>query len=191
MTGWRRIYDERRRVLVPLALVLVVNLAVLLLAVVPLARSVQTARADAVQATVDLANARRLETQAKEAANSRARAEQELTRFYADKLPRDLATARRSTFRWVQDAAREAGLEFRDQKLDYEEVRDSRLSRAFSTVTLAGRYADVRRFLYAMETTEEFLVIQKVELLQSDTAAATPLVLTLTVSTYYLTPPES
>lgn len=190
MTALGRIYDERRRVILPLVIVLAVNVAVLLLAVLPLSRSVTAARAESVQATVDLANAQRLQRQARDAAGSKTRADQELARFYADVLPRDLATARRSTIRWIQDAARDAGLEFSTSRFDFDEVRDSRLSRAYSTVTLAGRYADVRRFLYAVETAQEFLVVEKVALAQSEAAgpASAPLVVTLTVATYYLTP---
>jgi Tfp pilus assembly protein PilO len=191
MTTWRRLFAERRRALMPLVLVIIVNLAILLLAVLPLSRSVAGAEQAIQQATVDLANVKRLETQAREAAGSRARADQELSRFYSDILPKDLPTARRSTIRWIQEAARDAGVEFSSSRFDYEEVRDSRLSRAYSTVTLAGRYADVRRFLYAVETAQEFIVIEKVGLAQSDTAggAATPLGVTLTVATYYVTPP--
>jgi type II secretory pathway pseudopilin PulG len=190
VTGWRRIYDERRRVILPLVIVLAVNVAVLLLAVLPLSRSVVAARADNVQATVDLANAQRLQSQARDAAGSRTRADQELTRFYSEVLPRDLLTGRRSTIRWIQDAARDAGLEFSASRFDFDEVRDSRLSRAYSTVTLAGRYGDVRKFLYAVETAQEFLVVEKVGLAQSEAtgSAAMPLVVTLTVATYYLTP---
>lgn len=189
MTLWRRIFDERRRLLLPVLVGLAVNLAVLVLAVFPLARSLEGARAEHTQATVDLANAQRLERQARDAAGSRARADQELARFYSGVLPKDFATARRSTLRWVQQAAGDAGLEFGNQHFDYDEVRDSRLSRAYSTVTLSGRYADVRRFLYAVETAQEFIVVEKVALAQSDAASA-PLTVTLTVSTYYLTPTQ-
>jgi hypothetical protein len=190
MTAWRRIYDERRRVILPVVLVLVINVAVLLLAVLPLSRSVVSARTDSEQAIVDLANAQRLERQAKDAAGSKARAEQELARFQTEILPRDFATARRSVSRWVQEAAREAGLDFNSARFDWDEVRDSRLSRAYSVVTLTGRYPEIRRFLYALETADEFLVLDKVGLAQTDVASGggAPLVVTLNVSTYFLTP---
>ena len=191
MSVWRRIYVERRRVVLPLLLVLVVNLAVLALAVLPLSRSVVAGEDDRVQATVELANAQRLERQARDAAASRTRAEQELAKFHSEILPRDFPAARRSASRWVQDAARDAGLEFSNARFDWEEVRDSRLSRAYGTFTLSGRYADVRRFLYALETAEEFLVLDKVGLAQSENAGGggATLVLTLSLSTYFLTPP--
>lgn len=191
MTGWRRIYDERRKVILPLVLVLIVNLAVLLLVVLPLSRGVVSAKADSEQAVVDLANAERLERQAKDAAASKARAEQELSRFQTEILPRDFATARRSVSRWVQDAAVEAGLSFNSARFDWEEIRDSRLSRAYSTVTLTGRYPEIRRFLYSLETADDFLVLDKVGLATEVAAGGgAPLVVTLNVSTYYLTPPE-
>lgn len=191
MTLWRRVYQERRRVLLPLSLAVIINLAVLLLGVIPLSRSVVSAENAAVQAAVDLANARLVEKQARDAAGSRSRADQELVRFYSEVLPRDFATASRTANRWLQEAARESGLEFKGSHFDWDEIRDSRLSRAYSTVTLAGRYADVRRFLYSVETAQEFIVVEKVALAQTDSTGAgssSPIEVSLTVSTYFLTP---
>ena len=51
-------------------------------------------------------------------------------------------------------------------------------------MVLAGNYADIRRFIYELDTAPEFVVIEDVSLAQREEGAA-PLVLTLQVSTYY------
>jgi Tfp pilus assembly protein PilO len=71
-------------------------------------------------------------------------------------------------------------------------VRESPLSRAYSDVTLRGRYADIRRFLHAVESAGEFLVVERVELAQSSTstpANAGVLEVSLLVSTFFRTEP--
>ncbi len=191
MRLWRRVYTEQRRVVLPLLAALAVNVAVLLLAVLPLKRSVTAADAAALQATVELGNARRLSLRARAAAASRQRADEQLQQFYADVLPRDFANASKTTNLWLQKAAEQAGLQFRGAHFDWKPVRESRLSRAFSTVTLVGRYPNIRRFLYAVETASEFIVVEKVELAQSGSTqpgASDALEVSLVVSTDFLTP---
>ena len=191
MNLWRRIYDERRRTLLPLAIAAVVNIAVLLLAVLPLGRSVAATERAADDAAVALAGARRTERQAREATSSKERADDELRRFYADVLPGNFAVARKTANTWLQEAARDAGLEYTGANFAWDEVRESTLSRASSTVTLRGRYADIRRFLHAVETATEFLVVERVELAQpNEGSAAAPsgmLEVSLIVSTFFVT----
>jgi Tfp pilus assembly protein PilO len=144
----------------------------------------------ALEASVELATARRLERQARDAAVNRKRAETDLQTFYTDVLPRDFATATRTTNRWLQEAARQAGLEFKSAHFDWAPIRDSRLSRAFSTVTLSGRYANIRRFLYAVETASEFIVVEQVGLAETSSTRGSDggLDISLAVSTYFLSP---
>src|SRR5690606_19835427 len=105
MSLWARIYAERRGVILPLAIAAAVNLAVLLLAVIPLARSVQGSESAAEDATLQLFRARQLADQAREAADSQVRAERELQQFYTGVLPRGFAVATTTTNRWLQQAA--------------------------------------------------------------------------------------
>jgi Tfp pilus assembly protein PilO len=189
---WRRIYAERRRVLLPLIVAAVVNVAIFLLVVLPLGRSVAAAESAAQTATFNLASARQLERQARNATTSRERADRELQQFYTAILPNSFPDAERTTRRWLQEAARDAGLEYRGANFAWEEVRESPLSRAFSGVTLRGRYADIRRFLHAVESADEFLVVERVELAQSaNTAPASSgmLEVALLVSTFFVTEP--
>ena len=189
MSGlWSRIYRERRALILPLIAVLIVNLAVLLLVVMPLQRSAASAQEDAQQARVALAGAKMLERQTDQAVSGRGTAEADLKRFDADILPRDFPTATRTANQWLQRAARDAGLEFRGSRFEAKEVRDSRLMRAYSTVTLVGRYGNLRKFLAAMEAAKEFVVLERVELAQSDSTQQGPndqLEIALAVSTYF------
>jgi len=191
MTPWNRIYQERRAVVLPLLVVLVVNAAVFALAVLPLRRSVATAENSSADATLALAEARRQERQAKDARTSKERAEQELAKFYGEVLPHDPNTARKVTTAWLQQAAADAGLTFKNNHFDTDAVRDSQLTRVVVKFTLQGRYPAIRKLLYALETAEEFVVVDKVELAQSGSDAQIGsglLEVSLTVSTYHLTP---
>jgi Tfp pilus assembly protein PilO len=190
---WTRVYQERRRVVVPMLILLVGNVAVLGLAVWPLQANVTGQQSVLIDTNYALAQARRLDRQVRDARTSRDRAEQDLAKFYAEVLPRDLATAQRTTNLWLNEAALDAGLLFRGSSFNWAEVRDSRLTRAFSRVTLRGRYADIRRFLYAIETAQEFIVVEGVELAQSGSASGGDgmLEVSMLVSTFYMTPSRS
>jgi Tfp pilus assembly protein PilO len=188
---WARVYEERRRTILPLIVLAAVGAATLLVGVWPLERSVSATETAALEATVDLANARRLERQARDAADGKHLADAQLQQFYADVLPRDFATAVKTTTQWLTQAALDAGLEFKTSRFDSAEVRDSRLSRAYSTVTLAGRYENIRRFLYAVESASEFIVVEKVglaEAAQTGQGRNGNLEVSLSVATYFLTP---
>jgi len=190
MSLWRRIYEERRAIILPLVIVLVVNAAVLGLVVWPLQNSVAAAEVQSAEATAALADARRLEKQAREAQSSKERATQELQKFYGEVLPKNLHTAENTTGLWLTQAAKDAGLVFKGSHFEYTEVRDSRLSRAYTKVTLQGRYPNIRKFLYAVETAQEFIVVERVELAQQgDQPSANGLLeVQLLVATYFLTP---
>jgi len=192
MTLWRRIFTERRGVILPVLLLLAANLGVLLLVVVPLQTSVaglETARDSSI---LTLSQARNIERSAKAAMTSRQRADVELEKFYADVLPRDLVTATKATNLWIQHAARDAGVTYTAAAFDYVPLRDSKLTRAFARITLSGRYPNIKKFLYALETAEEFIVVEKVELTEPGGATTSQqgvLEVSMTVATYYLSPP--
>ena len=65
-------------------------------------------------------------------------------------------------------------------------IRDSSLARLHVRAELAGDYDDIRAFLYALETANEFVIVDSIVLGEGDDASA-PLNLTLNVSTYYRT----
>ena len=192
MTLWRRIYGERRRVLLPLVLAAAANVVLFTVVVLPLSRSVAGAEAQAQNAALNLAAARQLDRQARSATASRDRADRELQQFYTDVLPGSFAAAERTTRRWLQQAALEAGLDYRAANFAWEDLRESELSRAYAEVTLRGRYADIRRFLHAVEAAEEFLVVERVNLAQPASGGGTnagTLEVSLLVSTFFVAEP--
>ena len=64
----------------------------------------------------------------------------------------------------------------------------ARAGRQPAEVTLVGEYSDIRRFLYEVETAEEFLIIEKVALSQPNAAqGGGQLEVALSVATYFLT----
>jgi Tfp pilus assembly protein PilO len=193
MSLWRRVYAERRAVILPLVVVLVANLALLALAVVPLTQSVAGLQAEAVDATFKMNKARLAERQARDARASKERADLDLKKFYAETLPADYVAARKIIAgSFVQQMAREAGLVFQRAQVERGEVKDSQLQRISAKVTLVGDYQNIRKFLYVVETSPEFVVIERVALAQAAdlrSGNSGALDVTLDVATYYLGAP--
>lgn len=182
-----RIFRERRTVMVPLVIFLVLNIAVLVLIVWPLQRRVDGADEARYQAVSGLDAARRLEAQASAERKSKERADIELKKFYTDILPRDFRSAVGVASFWLGRVAEESRLTFRAGQWDKEQDRNSRLTKVTGQVTLVGDYSNIRRFLYEVETAQEFVIIEKVELSQANATQADSLLeVALSVATYYL-----
>ena len=189
MKIWRRVYQERRKVALPLLVFLIANAAVLAFAVLPLKRSVAVNETETLDATAKLGQARLENKRAAAARLRKEEADQELKKFYADVLPADRASSVRLVLFWVERAAREARVDFRSSQADQQEVQDSRLQRIGCHLTLRGDYQDIRRFLYNLETAQQFIIVEKVELAQQGTAQTNAngmLEVGLDVATYFL-----
>jgi Tfp pilus assembly protein PilO len=190
MSLWRRVFQERRTILLPLMIALVANLAVLLLGVLPLTEGVSGMRDDRKSASLNLGVARMLEKQARDARASKERADLELKRFYTEHLPRDFSSARKLVaMQFLADTARQSGLQFDRGQAEPADMRDSQLQRVTAKVTLSGDYNSIRKFLYAVETAQEFVVIERVALAQASDQQASKsgaLEVTIDVATYYL-----
>ena len=115
----------------------------------------------------------------------KARADQELATFYQKVLPSDPDEARRITYARLPALARKAGMKFtqRHAEEDTQIQKDSQFGRVRTRIVLEGDYRSVRQFLYELETTPEFIIVDDVTLAQSDPDK--PLALTVEVSTYY------
>jgi Tfp pilus assembly protein PilO len=189
MSLWQRVYSERRGVLLPVLILIAINLAVLALGVFPLQRSVASSEEGAVAARAELAAAKRLEQQARQQKDSRDRAGTELQKFYAEILPSSHGEAGNVTNFWLERVARDAGVRFHSGTYEAEEVRDSRLVQYTGKVTLTGDYAEIRKFLFDVETAEEFVIIEEVALASPNTAQpSSDIEVSLTVTTYFLAP---
>jgi len=186
---WRRVYEERRRIALPLLVVLIANVAILALAVFPLQRSVAGYENDALDFTAKLGRARRDNRQTRDARTAKNEADQELKKFYADVLPADYPNSVRLVLFWVGQAARESRVTPLSTQADHQPVHESRLERVSCHVTLRGDYQDIVHFLYLLETAHQFVIIEKVELAQQGTSldkSSGALDVGLDVATYYL-----
>lgn len=186
MTMWRRVMTERRALVVPLLAGLAINIGVLALGVLPLQASVSGDEERAITVKSDLAGAQRLERLANDTRTSQQRADQELKKFYSEVLPQSHAEARDLLYLQLRTIARQTGLASSSSSFEPEAVDDSSLMRFRVDVTLTGEYSSIRRFLYDVETAEEFFIVQSVKLGPSNQRASSgSLEVVLSVSTYY------
>lgn len=184
MSLTRRILVEKRSIVLPIAVGLIVNAALYGLVVYPLTRRVEAAEGRAAAAQAKLLVAQQTFTHAKETVTGKGKADEELQRFYGEVLPVDLAAARRITYLRLAQLADQANLRYERRTVRTEQDENSRLARLNMTMVLEGEYDDIRRFIYQLETAPEFVVIEDVALARGQ-EGETALVLTLEVSTYY------
>ncbi len=187
MNLWKRIASERRAVVLPLATVLAINLVLLALVVFPMQRSVAGDEDRSTDVKLALAEARRTERVANDTRTSKERADEELKTFYADVLPSSHAVARDLLYLQISKLSKETGLAFEGSSFEPEQVDDSTLMRFRVDVSLTGEYANIRKFLYRLETAEEFFVVEGVKLGQAgkQQAGGGSLEVVLQVATYY------
>lgn len=184
----RRILREHRRVLVPLAVLLVVNIVAYFAIVAPLARSVANIEDREQAATRELAAAQEEHRLAAGTLTGKDRAATELQRFYNEVLPANLAAARELTFSRLPQLASRFDVAFDRRSMARPQARrGSDLVQLRAQVELAGRYADLRSFLHELESWEEFVVIDNITLSEEDEETGL-LQLELELSTYYRAP---
>ncbi|HEY2152420.1 MAG TPA: hypothetical protein VGH34_16545 [Vicinamibacterales bacterium] len=189
MTLARRILVEKRSLIVPLAVGILLNIAAYALWVYPLGvKSVGAAgRAEAAARTLKAAEAE--VAAARGLVGGKSRAEQELATFYDKVLPEDLSAARRLTFASLPELAHKSNVTFLDRRTDADPVeKGSRLAVLRATTKMQCDYASFRQFMFALESAPEFVIIDNVLLTQTDPNK--PLTLTLDLSTYYVVKPN-
>ena len=111
MIDWRRVLQEKRSLVLPLVIAAVVNAGVYFLVVYPLTARTASVEARAQAATVTLARASNEFRAAEATRTGRARADAQLTKFYAEVLPKDQPGARRITYLRLAKMAEDANLE--------------------------------------------------------------------------------
>lgn len=187
MVPTSRILADRRLIISMLGVLAAANLVALALVLGPLRSRVQTLTQRATTASLSAATAARELTQARQTASGSLKAVGDLDRFYTQVLPVNQPAARQMTFVRVAQLAREHGLEY-DQRSFAQQAParpdDGVLTRATLTMSVFGTYRNLRRFIYALETGEDFIVIRDVGVVRSDEANA-PLEAALTLSTYF------
>lgn len=114
----------------------------------------------------------------------------ELQRFYGEALESDLTSARAMSSRTLTTLASQNDLvmERRTTSLDTEFFGDLRRLRI--SLRLEGRYENIRRFLYALETGSDFIVIEEISLTDNSSAESSQ-VLRLGLATYFYASPQT
>jgi Tfp pilus assembly protein PilO len=179
----RRIVREHRRIVLPLAIALGVNLVVYGAVVYPLSQRVANIEQRDRTAEEELLSAQRDHAQAAGTLTGKDRAAAELATFYKDVLPSDLAGARRLTQLRLAQLARESKLKFIRATFEPVAPRSRTLTQLKIEMALSGAYGDMRAFLHELEAAPEFVVVDNIELGQG--ADGGPLGVTLHLSTYY------
>jgi hypothetical protein len=179
-----RVFQEKRALIWPIAIALVINLAVYGMVVYPLAQKVANGEQAAQASAAALAAARRDYAAARSTVAGKGQADIELQKFYSDVLPPDVSGARRITFRRIEQMARKAGLRLERETSSPQPQRESRLVKFTYTAVLSGDYRNIRRFIHDLETAPEFLVLENVQVSQGDLETRS-LNVTVQIATYY------
>jgi Tfp pilus assembly protein PilO len=187
MMTFRRILTEKRSLIWPLALVLVANGLVYALVVYPLSQKVELGEQEAAGANHALLMARREHANARATVTGKGQADAELKKFYSDVLPPDLSGARRITYLPLEHLAEESNLRLLRQALSPDERGRGPLAKLTTTATLTGEYRDIRKFLHQLETRPEFIVLENVDLSQTDSEMSRGITVTVQVATYFRT----
>lgn len=169
MTDARRVLAEKRRLILPLIVALIVNIALSALVLYPLSKKVAGSEQQARAASTALTAAKRDYEAARATVKGKAQADQELQKFYSDVLPPDLSAARRATFLRIEQLAQKSNLRLeRETTSDPKPQRDSQLVKFTYRAYLSGEYRNIRQFIHEVETAPEFLVLENVALTQSE-----------------------
>jgi len=184
MSTARRALTEKRGLILPIAIALLVNVALYAIVVYPLSKKVAGGEQEAEAAAATLRAARRDHAAARATVAGKAQADEELHKFYGDVLPPDMSAARQITFLRIQQLAEKCNLRLERQTSDPKAQRDSDLMKFTYRASLSGEYRNIRRFIHELETAPEFLVLENVELSQSEVANR-GLNVNVEIATYY------
>jgi len=184
MTLLKRIVTEKRAAIIPLAIGILSNIGVYLLVVYPLGVKSAGAENRAAAAAQALQAAERDFAAARNLVVGKTRAEQELSTFYDKVIPADQGSALRLTYATLPSLARRSNVKFLDRRVDVEPIKEKdRLGLLKIHTQWQGDYESLRRFIYELEISPAFVIIDDVSLAQLDSDR--PLTLSLDLSTYY------
>jgi len=186
VTTLQRVMREKRRIVLPLAVFAIASVVLYAVVVFPLERQVASAEIEA-RAQHEHLNAARFDLKnAKATVTGKAQADSELHKFYKDVLPGDQSAARRLTYTRLAELARRANVKLEHGTNAISKEKGSSLSKLTTTYTLTGEYRDVRKFIYALETAPEFIVLENVGLMSpGDQAPGRALAMSLDIATYF------
>lgn len=180
----KRVFDEKRRLMIPVLGGLALNIALYAAVVYPMSVRARGAESRAAEADAALQAAERDEASARAVADGRDRTEVTLKSFYDDVLPKSHAAAQESTYLRLAQLADQHNVQRSRTSTRQEADKESSLVRLRITTSLQGDYEDLRRFIYQVESGTDFIVIDSIALRQASDPGM-PLTLDLSLSTYY------
>ena len=184
MSLLRRVVAEKRAVIVPIGLALVLNALAYVIVVRPLERKSSGAADRAVAASNNLSAAEKDAAQAQALVTGKAQADEELNAFYQKVLPADLTAARRMTYASLPALARTTNVRYEARTTSLDETDpDAQLGHMTIRMILQGEYTDIRRFIFQLENAPDFVIIDDLTLAES--TVDEPQTLTINLSTYY------
>jgi hypothetical protein len=184
MPLWKRVITEKRSLIVPIAIGVLVNIGVYALVVYPLGVKSAGAADRAANAAKMLKDAEQDLASARALVTGKSRAEEELTTFYGKVLPTDQMAAVRLTYAPLPAIARKTNVRILSRRWTQDPIgKEARLGRLHIVALLQGDYEALRQFIFELETAPEFVIIDDVTLTQAEVGK--PLTLTLELSTYY------
>ena len=184
MSTVRRVLAEKRTLIVPVAVALLVNVALYAIVVYPLSKKVAGDEQEAESAAAALNAARRDFAAARATVAGKGQADQELRTFYSEVLPPDVSGARRITFLRIEQLAQKCNLRVERVTSLPKPQSDSNLVKFIYKASLSGEYRNIRRFVHELETAPEFLELENVELRQSEVENRA-LNVEMEIATYY------
>jgi hypothetical protein len=183
----KRVVAENRSLVLPLVVALVANVLAYFIIVRPLGVKSAGAADRAEAAATALRAAEQESAQARALVTGKARADEELSAFYQKVLPPDQTAARRMTYASLPALARRTNVRYdaRTTAVDEggEQDKDERWGRMLIRMILEGDYENLREFVFELERSPEFVIIDDVTLAES--SGADSLMLTVNLSTYY------
>ena len=184
MTLTQRIYNEKRRLILPLIVAIAANVVAYAVVVFPLGRQVAAADQNMRNQREMLRRARLDFESARATVSGKQQADASLRQFYTDVLPPTASAAQRVTYLRLAELARDANVHLERGANAIVHEKNSTLSKLSTSYTLSGEYRDVRSFIYSLETAPEFVVLENVSL-SSDQQAERGLSVQIDVATYF------
>jgi type IV pilus assembly protein PilO len=180
-----RVLSEKRRLVIPLVVAVIANVLLFAVVVFPLGRQVAAAEVEA-NTQHDLLNRARQENRAAKATVAgMQQADVALQKFYKDVLPTTQSAARTLTYTRLAQIAQQSNVRLEQGANSIEPQKGSTLSKFITNYTLTGDYGNVRRFIYALETMPEFIVLENIALTAPGEQAGRTLGMRLEIATYF------
>jgi type II secretion system (T2SS) protein M len=182
----KRILTENRSLVLILAVALVANVLGYFIIVRPLGLKSAGVADRAAAAATDVKAAEQESVLAHALVTGKARADEELSAFYQKVLPPDQTAARRMTYASLPALARRTDVRYEARTTAVDEGgvdTEARFGRMAIHMILDGDYENLREFVFELERSPEFVIIDEVTLDGSRSADA--LRLTINLSTFY------